>query len=181
MTVALQTRPAAFRPLRVCWVCGGTALFRFHRCRLDFREYALQDPELAEYTNQDVWLVRCKTCGFGQPEELPLLPRFFERMYDQRWSDEWVEREFDGRYKDLIFSTILRNLERRVRPGASRQLLDVGAHAGRFMSLAQIAGWIVEGLEVNPKTAACARRRTGAMVHRSGLDAIAADGQRFTA
>jgi SAM-dependent methyltransferase len=181
MTVELQTRPAAFRPVGGCWICGATGLSRFHQCRLDFLQYALQDPELAEYTNHDVWLVRCGTCGFAQPEELPVLPRFFERVYDQRWSDEWIDREFEAQYKDLIFSTILRNIEQRVRPGASRQLLDVGAHVGRFMSLAQAAGWIVEGLEVNPKTAACAERRTGGMVHRTDLTAIAAADHRFTA
>ena len=89
---------------------------RFHRCRLDFREYTRQDPELADYSGRHVWIVRCRDCGFGQPEELPRLPRFFERMYDQRWADEWVEREFEARYKDLIFQTILRQLDRRFVP-----------------------------------------------------------------
>ena len=56
-------------------------------------------------------------------------------MYDQRWSEEWVEQEFDADYKDLIFQTILRELTRR-RP-AKGALLDIGAHAGRFMALAQ--------------------------------------------
>ena len=176
MTVALQTGAAAFSPQTTCWICGGSELFRFHQCRLDFREYTRQDPELADYSGRHVWIVRCRNCGFGQPEELPRLPRFFERMYDQRWSDDWVDREFEARYKDLIFQTILRQLDRRLRPGAPRRLLDVGAHAGRFMSVSQLAGWEVEGLEVNPKTAACAQRRTGAIVHRVSIDAIAGEG-----
>jgi SAM-dependent methyltransferase len=126
-------------------------------------------------------MMRCGGCGFGQPEALPLLPRFFERMYDQRWADEWVEREFEARYKDLIFHTILRQLDRRIGAGTPLRLLDVGAHAGRFMRLAQHAGWEVEGLEVNPKTAACAQRRTGAIVHRVSIDAIAGEGRCYTA
>ena len=181
MTVALQTGAAAFNPQTTCWICGGSRLLRFHQCRLDFREYTRQDPELADYSGRHVWIVRCRNCGFGQPEELPRLPRFFERMYDQRWSDDWVDREFEARYKDLIFQTILRQLDRRLRPGAPRRLLDVGAHAGRFMSVSQLAGWEVEGLEVNPKTAACAQRRTGAIVHRVSIDAIAGEGRRYTA
>jgi SAM-dependent methyltransferase len=170
-----------FEPQTDCWICGGSRLLRFHQCRVDFQEYVRQDPELALYTGGELWLVRCADCGFGQPAALPMLPRFFDRMYDQRWSDEWVEGEFDARYKDLIFRTILRQLDRRVGRGTPRRLLDVGAHAGRFMSLAQRAGWTVEGVEVNPKTAACAERRTGAIVHRAGIEAIAAGPGHYNA
>lgn len=181
MTVALRASAPAFTPQAECWICGASRLLRIHQCRLDFREYMRQDPELAGYSGCRIWIVQCADCGFGQPEALPRLPRFFERMYDQRWADEWVEREFEARYKDLIFRTILRHLDRRIRSGVPRRLLDVGAHAGRFMSVSQRAGWEVEGLEVNPKTAACAQRRTGAIVHRVSIDAIAAEGRRFTA
>ena len=181
MTVVLALDAPAFSPQTACWVCGGTRLLRFHQSRLDFREYARQDPALAQYSDRRVWIVECRSCGFGQPEELPRLPRFFERMYDQRWADEWIEREFEARYKDLIFRTILRQLDRRVGSRARRRLLDVGAHAGRFMSMAQAAGWDVEGVEVNPKTAAHAERRTGALVHRLGIDAVAAEGRRYDA
>jgi SAM-dependent methyltransferase len=179
--MAVRVAAPAFSPQTACWICNASRLLRFHQCRFDFREYTRQDPELAAYSDRAVWLVRCASCGFGQPEELPTLPHFFERMYDQRWADDWVEREFEARYKDLIFRTILRQLDRRVPAGASRRLLDVGAHAGRFMSVAQDAGWEVEGLEVNPRTAACAERRTGAIVHRVGVDAIAVAGRRYTA
>ena len=181
MTVALGLEAPAFSAQTACWVCGGTGLRRFHQSRLDFREYARQDPALAEYSGRRVWIVECRSCGFGQPEELPRLPRFFERMYDQRWADDWVEREFKARYKDLIFRTILRQLDRRIGAHPSRRLLDVGAHAGRFMSMAQAAGWDVEGVELNPKTAAHAARRTGAVVHRSGIDAVAAEGRCYDA
>jgi len=181
MTIALSLDAPVFSPQTACWVCGGTLLLRFHQSRLDFREYARQDPALAEYSGRRVWMVECRSCGFGQPEELPRLPRFFERMYDQRWADEWVEHEFEAAYKDLIFRTILRQLERRVGSQKSRRLLDVGAHAGRFLRMAQAAGWDVEGVEVNPKTAAHAARRTGVTVHRVSLDAVAAKECRYDA
>jgi SAM-dependent methyltransferase len=181
VTVGLSLDRPLFSTQTACWVCGGTGLRRFHQSRLDFREYARQDPALAAYSDRRVWIVECRSCGFGQPEELPRLPRFFERMYDQRWADDWIEHEFEARYKDLIFRTILRQLDRRVASQASRRLLDIGAHAGRFMSMAQAAGWDVEGVEVNPKTAAHAQRRTRAPVHRVGIDAVAAAGRRYDA
>jgi SAM-dependent methyltransferase len=179
MTVSLQSE--AFFPQTRCWVCDGSHLSRFHQARFDFDEYRRQDPELSQYSGRTVWLVRCHACGFGQPEALPVLPRFFERMYDQRWSSEWVEGECHAAYKDLIFETILAQLERRVPRTAERRLLDVGAHVGRFMQMAQRGGWAVEGIEVNPTTAACAERRTGSTVHRRSIGSVAEDGRRFTA
>lgn len=169
-----------FQQVSACWVCGATRLQPFHEYRFDFHEYATQDPELDAYTGQTAWLLRCDVCGFGQPNTLPTLPRFFDRMYDQRWAEDWIEREFDSQYKDFIFRTILGELDRRVsaRP---RRLLDIGAHAGRFMHMAQQRGWMVEGIELNPRTAACAARRTGARVHQVNAHSLASTGTRFHA
>jgi SAM-dependent methyltransferase len=167
---------AVLDPVRACWVCGGSRLERYHEAPFELGEYAKQDPELASYTGQRVWLVRCAACGFGQPEALPALPRYFDRLYDQRWSEAWVEGEFAASYKDFIFQGILRELERRV-PAGRRRLLDVGAHAGRFLHLARQAGWDVEGIELNPTTAAAAARRTGATVHQVDARVLAAHGR----
>jgi 2-polyprenyl-3-methyl-5-hydroxy-6-metoxy-1,4-benzoquinol methylase len=172
--------PDMFQPVAACWVCGGTTLTRFHECRFDFELYAAQDPGLHAYDRCSVWLVRCHTCGFGQPEALPTLPHFFDRMYDQRWSEDWVEREFEADYKDLIFHTILGELDRR-GAGSSHRLLDIGAHAGRFMYLAGQAGWNVEGIELNPRTAACAARRTGRPVHQVNAQTLVAGSDRYAA
>ena len=101
-------------------------------------------------------------------------------MYDQRWDEGWVAREFDADYKDVIFRTILREVERRVRPGG-RRLLDVGAHAGRFLHLAREAGWDAEGIELNPHTAAYAASRTGLPVHQMNAQALAGRGLRYDA
>jgi SAM-dependent methyltransferase len=169
-----------FRSIDACWVCGGHELTPFHECRLDFHEYATQDPELNAYSGNTVWLVRCDACGFGQPQMLPTLARFFDRMYDQHWSPAWIEHEFDAPYKDFIFRTILRGLDTRVN-GGPRRLLDVGAHAGRFMHLAAGMGWAVEGIELNPRTAECAARRTRAPVHQINAQSLATGGRRYTA
>jgi SAM-dependent methyltransferase len=180
MRAAVAATAPLFAPVSRCWVCDGTNLTPFHQCRFDYREYARQDPELHAYTGQSAWLVRCRACGFGQPDRLPALPRFFDRMYDQRWSDAWIESEFGSTCKDLIFRTVLARLERQVPVGA-RRLLDVGAHAGRFLHLARQAGWNVEGLELNPRTAAFAASRTGSVVHQVNAHALAASGSRYGA
>jgi SAM-dependent methyltransferase len=181
-TRASRSRATAqFERVAACWVCGGHDLAPYHTLRFDLDAYLNegQDPELAAYTGETLDLVRCARCGFGQPSALPTLPNYFDRMYDQRWSDRWVEDEFESTSKDVIFRSILRELERRLgRPG---RLLDVGAHAGRFLHLARHAGWDVEGIELNPRTAAYAAARTGATVHRVNAHALADTGRRYDA
>src|SRR5262245_37664175 len=171
-----------FTPVTACWVCGERELKPYHTLRFDLDAYRNQDQdhELAEYTGQTLELVRCSWCGFGQPAALPTLPRYFDRMYDQRWDERWVAQEFDAASKDYIFRLILRELDRRVQ-SASRRLLDVGAHAGRFLHLARAAGWDGEGIELNPRTAAYAAERTGAAVHRVNAQALADRGRRYDA
>lgn len=127
-------------------------------------------------------MMRCVRCGFVQPDALPLLPNYFDRMYDQQWSAEWIEQEFNSRYKDYIFRTILCNLaKRRKRASGRLKLLDIGAHAGRFISLAQRSGWEAEGIELNPRTSAFAAERTGLTVHRMNASALAEQTRKYTA
>jgi SAM-dependent methyltransferase len=167
---------AAFAAVESCWICGGRSLRPIHTAVFDLSEYRTQDPPLAEYSGMTVDIVRCGTCGFAQPASLPALPHFFDRMYDQRWSDRWIEDEHRATYKDAIFEDILSALGRRV-PNGRRRLLDVGSHAGRFLSMARKAGWQAEGLELNPKTAAFAARATGAPIHRGNVHTFDASGE----
>jgi SAM-dependent methyltransferase len=171
---------AALTPVAACWVCGGSHLERVHDARLELSEYRTQDPELAAYSGQRVPIVRCHACGFAQPAGLPALPRFFDRMYDQRWSAEWVEREHHAPYKDRIFDDVLAELERRL-PRERRRLLDIGAHAGRFIARARARGWDADGLELNPRTAAYAAAASGGRVHQGNLDTWAPDGGGYDA
>jgi len=159
---------AGFVDVPRCWVCAGEALTREHDAILDLEVYREQHPALAEYTGETVWFRRCSRCGFTQPERLPALPGFFDLLYDQLWSAEWVRQEFESDYKDFIFRTILDGLSRRTTTG--RRLLDIGAHAGRFMFLAKRVGWQPEGIELNPRTATFASTRTGLPVHAVNVD-----------
>jgi SAM-dependent methyltransferase len=163
-----------------CWICGSGDLTRVHEAVLELSAFRDQDHELASYTGERVWLRQCSGCGFAQPERLPGLAGYFDRMYDQRWSPEWIAREFDADYKDLIFARVLGELARRL-PGMRRTLLDVGAHVGRFLELARRAGWRAEGVELNPSTAAYARDRAGVAVHRVNAEQLASLGRRFDA
>jgi SAM-dependent methyltransferase len=170
---------AGFADVNACWVCGGTALWRIHDAVLDLDLYREQHPELAAYTGETVWFRRCTACGFTQPERLPLASHFFDRLYDQRWSPQWVQEEFESEYKDLIFQTILAELARRAPRG--RKLLDIGAHAGRFMHLARAAGWQPEGIELNPRTGAYAAARTGLPVHSDNVERLVLSGHSYAA
>jgi SAM-dependent methyltransferase len=158
-----------------CWVCCGAELTPVHRAIFELSEYERQDPPLAAYSGEAVDIVACTRCGFAQPAALPALPHFFDRMYDTRWSDAWVEEEYRAVYKDAIFDDILGALGRRL-PAGRRRLLDVGAHAGRFIAVARRAGWDAEGLELNPKTAAFAAAATGAPVHQGNAHTFDAEG-----
>lgn len=161
-------------------MCDGRALSPIHDARIDFAEYREQDPELAALTGSTVSIVRCARCGFAQPACMPTLPRYFDRMYDQHWSMQWVEQEHRGTYKDAIFDGILRTLERRLPP-ARRRLLDVGAHAGRFIARARARGWQADGLELNPRTAAFAAAASGGTVSQANLFTFDARGSVYDA
>jgi hypothetical protein len=75
---------ARFVPSGPCWICEEADLRPIHENVFDLSIYHDQDPELAAYTGASVTIVRCRRCGFAQPQSLPSLDRFFERMYDQR-------------------------------------------------------------------------------------------------
>ena len=171
---------AGFTPTGPCWICGGGGLAPVTRAIFEFNAYAEQDPELARYTGATVELVRCATCGFAQPAAMPALPDYFGRMYDQRWSPEWMEAEFRDGTKDLIFGQVMRGLAARV-PAERRSLLDLGAHVGKLIHLAAKQGWRAEGVELNPRTSAFAVRATGLPVHRADLRDLQAEGRRYGA
>lgn len=175
-----MTTANGFAPLASCWICGGASLEPVHELRFELEIYRGQDAELAAYSGRRLALQRCDACGFAQPEALPSLPRYFDRMYDQRWSAEWIEGEFRSPVKDLIFSHVLAALARRL-PARRRRLLDFGAHVGRFLRIAREAGWTPEGIELNPQTCAYAARSAGAVVHQGNVSALATDARRFDA
>ena len=169
-----------YRETGPCWVCGASNLIRFHAAILEYSAWHEQDPELAAYTGERVWLVRCHGCGFSQPERIPTLPRYFERMYDQRWSQDFVVEEFTSPYRDVIYARILAALNERV-PSKPRRLLDIGSHVGRFLDLSRKAGWESEGTEINDRTASYATSHSGSPVHRVRAEQVLEIGRTYDA
>jgi hypothetical protein len=182
---ALTTDTSSSEPMPMvatgpCWVCGVTVQDRVWCDPFDLSAF----PRFGSYahaSHEPTWVVRCRRCGFGQPESLPAPADFFDTLYRIEWTPESLDREFDCGYKDLIFQTILEGLERR-RPGSlPKTLLDVGTHVGRFVHLARQAGWEAEGAEFNPVTASYAAQRTGAPIHQGRAQDLAAQGRRYSA
>ncbi len=169
----------AFSRLTHCWICGENQFCKYAEAVFEFSAYKRQDPELAEYTGKRVGLQRCLNCGFGQPEALPTLPNYFDRMYDQHWSEDWIENEFFSGYKDLIFQNVLAGLGKR--NSVKGALLDIGAHVGRLIFLAAKHGWRAEGLELNPRTAAFAVRQTRLPIHRCNVQDFSSASRSFVA
>jgi SAM-dependent methyltransferase len=170
----------SFVPVPACWICGGTSFRPMDVAPFELTNIREQDPELYAYTGASVRVMQCQACGFGQPEKVPALPNYFARLYDVQWGDDFLHEEFTSAYKDLIFDRILDGFQSRLGPGR-RKLLDIGAHAGRFIHLAAKRGMQPEGVELNPRTSAFAARMTGLPVHRLNALDLAAQGHRYDA
>lgn len=169
-----------FAQIDSCWVCRSPRLIPISKTHFAIGLIGEEDPELGTYSGHSIRLNACAGCTFIQPEALPTLPRFFDRLYDQKWGESWMASEFEAHYKDFIFKGILDRLEERVSV-ASRTILDIGAHVGRFIYLAAERGWSAEGIELNPLTAAFARRKTGLLVHQKNAHELAAERITFSA
>lgn len=138
------------------------------------------DVVLRDYVGYEFDLNQCGDCGFIQPSAVPARPEYFDALYDQKWSEEWMKTDFECTYKDYIFTGILRDLA-KLLPSDRRKLLDVGCHVGRMVYLAARSGWKTEGVELNPRTAAFAAARTGLTIHRRNAKELAASGSRYDA
>ena len=51
-----MTGQLAYFDTAACWVCGETDLDRVHLAMLEFDAWREQDPELAAYTGETIWL-----------------------------------------------------------------------------------------------------------------------------
>jgi SAM-dependent methyltransferase len=138
------------------------------------------DAVLRDYVGYEFDLNQCGDCGFIQPAVVPARAEYFDALYDQKWSEEWMAADFDCTYKDYIFTGILQDLAKLLPPDR-RKLLDVGCHVGRMVYLAARCGWKADGVELNPRTAAFAAARTGLTIHRQNAKALAASGSRYDA
>jgi 2-polyprenyl-3-methyl-5-hydroxy-6-metoxy-1,4-benzoquinol methylase len=171
--------PAPALPLKssgACWICGASDWDRVFTDVVDLKYF----PALHPYdhgAHPPIYLVRCRSCGFGQPESMPDHSSYFDAIYQKSYSDEVFNADFETPYRDVIYRTILRSLGRYLRPETPRTLLDVGASTGRFVYLASQAGWEAEGAETDKKAAAVAARRSGRPIHTCRAQELALDGR----
>src|SRR5438876_514058 len=116
-----------------CWVCGGTEATRVWSDAFDLSDHPRFGP-YAHADNPTSWLVRCRRCGFAQPESLPAIEGYFDLLYaDQPWlTEESMRSDFEQGSKDFIFREILGHLNRHLGPSVPRTLLDVGCYTGKF-------------------------------------------------
>ena len=168
-------------PSGPCWICGGAAMDPVFPSYLNLR-YSSQFGPHAHDDHPPYNVVRCRRCGFGQPDLMPALENYFDLLYGQPWwTPESLAAEFANPFKDAVFAAVLAGLDRRMRPGVPRTLLDVGCHVGRFLHLARQAGWEVEGAELNPLPAEYAASQTGLKVYRSPAQDLIGMGHRYGA
>lgn len=121
-----------------------------------------------------VWQVwACETCGldFVWPVPPPVELRRYYRWPDygsQIYRDIGLARN----RKRALYREILRYAGDGP-PHTPRRTLDVGCGSGQFLRVARKFGWVAEGLEWDPETAARARAATGVTVHDGdGLTAV---------
>ena len=167
--VSRETPP--FRPVSACWVCGGARLVAAWSDPFTLADLPrFGDRARGEYPRSVV--MRCRSCGFGQPRELPPWPDYFSTLYAIEQSPESLRAAFETEGRDDIIQLALSRLERLIAPDrrGSARWLDVGCHVGRLIALARRAGWNAEGVEINPVTAGYAAERTGARVRALAVE-----------
>ena len=112
-------------------------------------------------------IVRCRRCGlvYTNPRRRPAdILRDYEEVEDPRYL---AERE--GRV--ATFRRHIRPLEEMVHTHNGRRLLDVGAHVGVFVEVAQERGWDAWGLEPSRWAVEEGRRRNLNMIRGTLRDA----------
>src|SRR4051812_33211155 len=82
--------PMPLVPTGACWICGAEAWDRVWSDPFDLWDLARSGPH-AHAEHPPSWVVRCRACGFGQPEGLPDRPDYFEVLYERPWPPEALE------------------------------------------------------------------------------------------
>jgi 2-polyprenyl-3-methyl-5-hydroxy-6-metoxy-1,4-benzoquinol methylase len=139
----------------LCPLCASS------QCSLVQKEPATSDPtRSAAYTQREVSLVICSDCSF----------MYVERDFPESYVNGYYEDRAGGGYAltlDNFFwwHESMKNSNRHILsllgPANSRQMLDVGCGAGVFLSDARDAGWMVSGVEINPKFPEFCRKDLG--------------------
>jgi 2-polyprenyl-3-methyl-5-hydroxy-6-metoxy-1,4-benzoquinol methylase len=157
----------------VCDLCGSPQ-------QIDYAQPADYFLDRREVTAR---LVACARCGFIYQSPRPTLaeigahyPPAYELYGDYRAHTR-------SRLLRLAYDYGIRKRARYVtRRQAGGRLLDVGCAAGLFLvTLRELGGWQVEGVELDAATAAYGRETYGLTIHAGTLEEAALPSQRFDA
>ncbi len=154
-----MTSQLNFRETGPCWVCGGTALTRFHEAMFDSRRGASRIRSLPPTPGERSGCRRCAAAASLSPSAFRRCRVSSIGCTTSAGLETGSRRSSSRTYKDLIFGGILDALGERVR-STPRTLLDVGCHAGRFCS-SRRGGLARRRNRDQPATAAYAAARTG--------------------
>ncbi|MEA3062729.1 MAG: hypothetical protein QOJ94_2510 [Sphingomonadales bacterium] len=145
---------------------------RTARCLLcDGEATALTFPYGTHWNGGDFDYRRCRRCGASVLDPLPG-PEDFARMYR-------ASEYHDAFYEDLNepTPTALASVAHGLRAGG--RILDFGCGNGAFMATASAAGFICQGVELDPDTRARAAANSGCPV--GSLEEVEAAGVRYDA
>ena len=112
-------------------------------------------------------VVRCRGCGLLRTNPRPALSsigRYYPADYEP-YIETASERP---RWREAL-SRLFNPLDLAVPRMPPGDLLEIGAGAGNYLLTMQRRGWRVTGVEFDPRVAAVAAQRTGAVVHPGDL------------
>ncbi len=146
-----------------CNLCGGedTVVLFAATARLDSKldTFACTSPGHGEHYQ----VVRCRQCGLRYSSPRPNEERLNAEY--QQVEDPMYERELEGRL--TTFRRNLKLVETFCKPGT---VLDIGAGMGVFLHLAQLNGWIVNGIEPSRWSAQKAEELYGLQINIGGYN-----------
>ena len=122
-------------------------------------------------------ILKCEECGMGMTTPFPTPEQLIEsnkRIYDvEQRVQIYMTRQnyFENRYKRY-----LRHIKKIKTNG---YLLDVGCSVGLFMKVAQQAGYVVMGLEINDDCAQYGREKFHLNIDSKHLKEIASPDETF--
>lgn len=151
-----------------CYLCGADDAFVRFPSTMSEENGRPADPEHFRCTTlsygQHYRIVECRQCGLVYTD--PRRPASaiwtdYEQVVDERYLEEMEGRE-------ATFRRNIRPLNGMIETGNGRRLLDVGAHVGVFVEVAQDCGWDAYGLEPS-RWAVQAGKRRGLNMIQGGL------------
>ncbi|MEK7532661.1 MAG: class I SAM-dependent methyltransferase [Patescibacteria group bacterium] len=146
-----------------CIVCRGSAHRKYHTKK-----------------SFDVW--ECTLCGLLRLWPLPM-PEDLERCYGAGYftgdasCDGYMDYDFEKEVMRRTMEHHLDMIERHVPRGS---LFEVGAATGYFLSLAQVRGWHVAGVDISAYAASKAAAK-GLPIRQGGTEVLAHSDARYDA